>query len=58
MTWILILLLIILVGTFANIGELLEQMRESNYEFIRIVYWILLVILFTVLIGWMFTWIF
>jgi hypothetical protein len=58
MTWILILLLIILVGTFGNIGEILEKMRESNYEFIRIVYWILVVTLFTVLIGWMFTWIF
>ena len=53
MFWILFIIVLIIGCSLAYIADLFEQMKTSEYEFVRVAYWILITVFWITILIWM-----
>jgi hypothetical protein len=56
MFWFLFIVFILIGCVIAYFVDLFEQMKTSEYEIVRAIYWILVVAIFIFLFNWISTW--
>jgi hypothetical protein len=55
MFWFLFILFILIFAFIGGAANLFDKMRESEYEPVRIIYWILLIAFYVAIIGLLMT---
>jgi hypothetical protein len=53
MFWFLFIIFILIAAIIGFIAEFFEQMKESEYEFVRIIYWIFVVSFWIWILSWL-----
>jgi hypothetical protein len=53
MFWILFIIVLIIGCSLAYVVDLFEQMKNSEYEIVRVVYWILITAFWITILIWM-----
>lgn len=56
MFWILFVIVLIIGCSLAYVVDLFEQMKNSEYEIVRILYWILTAVFFIAVASWVLSW--
>ena len=56
MFWIIFIIILFFIWVGTSILEFFEQMKESEYEIIRIIYWIFVVGVWVSLLIWVLSW--
>jgi hypothetical protein len=56
MFWIIFIIILFFIWVGTSILEFFEQMKESEYEIIRIIYWIFVVGVWVSLLIWVLNW--
>jgi len=53
MFWIIFIILIFGMGVIGIIVDIFEQMKDSEYEIVRIAYWVGVIAVFALLFSWL-----
>jgi hypothetical protein len=56
MFWILFIFFILIAAVLGYIFEFFEQMKTSEYEIVRIIYWIFVVTVWIAILYWIINW--
>jgi hypothetical protein len=53
MFWFLFFVFIMIFGIIGFVADFFEQMKESEYEVVRIIYWFFVVIFWVIVLAWL-----